>query len=100
MEYGIELQYIIDELRQDKTANPKWRNKVIARLEEIQVFMLMLHEQPSFDTMPLQVYDEAGYIDPEVMAQIKPVTMDQVPASLREFADPGKLQSNPDQPTV
>jgi hypothetical protein len=93
MEYGIELQYIIDELKAEAGLDAKWRNKVIARLEEVQVYCLMLREKPSFDTTPgLEIYDEASSVDPAIFATVKPVTIDQIPESLREHADPNKLQ--------
>jgi hypothetical protein len=91
MEYGIELQYIIDELKTEVGLDNKWRNKVIARLEEVQVYCLMLREQPSFDIVPGEIEQMAG--DPMPPAYgAGTATINQIPESLREHADPNKLQ--------
>lgn len=92
MEYAIEMQRIIDQLRLDKAANPKWRNKVIARLEELQTFTLMLYETPSYDTMPAapSLDDIAAGMSSRTPAT--PLSMDDIPLSLREHVDPSQVQ--------
>ena len=100
MDYAIELQRIIDALAEEKTTQPKWRNKIKARLEELQPWCLMLYETPSFsDPMPAtpnqNPYD---HVSPGPASQ---ADITNIPPSLREFANPDQLQPpGPQQPTI
>lgn len=83
MNYIQELQRIIDALKDDKTADPKWRNKMTARLDELQAFVPNLHR----DQAP-------GGLTPKRAG----ASLDDIPEALREFVDPSKI--TPQQPTV
>lgn len=102
MDYAIEIQRIIDALKEDKETHPLWRNKISARLTELQPWCLMLYEPPSFSgDMPYPVQNDDGSMSTVIPGQPQPGSLDisQIPESLREFADPNKLQP-PEQPTV
>ena len=105
MDYAIEIQRILDALKADQEPNKYWKNKVIGRLTELQPFCLMFYETPSFsDQMPYPVENEDGTITTVHPGQPgnNKLTIDAIPESLREFADPAQLQQPPipEQPTV
>lgn len=39
MSYRVALLEIIDRMKHDKNANPKWRNKLISKLEEVEALL-------------------------------------------------------------
>lgn len=78
MKYELELTTIIETMRADSVADPKWRNKLISRLEEVQAMSHMLYGRIGSSTSPTD-YDGHGYTVSGEMP-------DPIPDSLREFS--------------
>lgn len=45
MNYQTALTMLIEQLKNDKNTNPKWRNKIVSRLEETEAMLHKLHSR-------------------------------------------------------
>jgi hypothetical protein len=96
MDYAILLQQIIDDLKTDREVNPKWRNLVVAQLERLQPWCLMLYDTPDFH-QPLPNVDE--YDDTQDAGT--PGDISEIPEAFRDIADPRRINNRPsDQPLI
>jgi hypothetical protein len=82
MDYRQEIQRIADRLKTDRGVDPKWRNKITARLEELAAMSHMLTgtraptaaQTPNLD----QIADGMGGAE--------------IPDALKQYANPNQIQ--------